>query len=93
MGERMFKTLITHYILETCIDILMSNIKKNFAQKPKVEKPRGVFDLWINTDGSIGMASLSPANRLYISREIERINRICENTDFISMYGAVSKNV
>ena len=88
----MFKTLITHYILETCIDVLMSNIKKNFSM-PEVEKPRGVFDLWINTDGSIGMASLSPANRLYLSREIERINRICENTDFISMYGVVSKNV
>ena len=89
MGERMFKTLITHYILETCINVLMSNIKKNFSM-PEVEKP---YELWINTDGSIGMASLSPANRLYISREIERINRICENTDFISMYGAVSKNV
>ena len=78
MGERMFKTLITHYILETCIDILMSNIKKNFAQKPEVENPCDMFELWINTDDSIGMDSLSPANRLYISREIERINRICE---------------
>ena len=77
----MFKTLITHYILETCINVLMSNIKKNFSMPE--EKPRGVFDLWINTDGSIGMDSLSPANRLYINREIERINRICETIDAI----------
>ena len=88
----MIKTLITHYILETCIDVLMENIKKNYAQKPE-EKPHDMFELWINTDGSIGMDSLSPANRLYISGEIARINRICENIDFISMYGVVSKNV
>ena len=79
--SNMIKTLITHYILETCIDVLIENIKNNFAQKPEVEKPRGVFDLWINENGSIGMASLSPANRLYINREIERINRICETID------------
>ena len=82
MGERMYKTLITHYILETCIDILMETIKNNFAQKPE-EKPCDMFELWINTDGSIGMDSLSPANRLYISGEIARINRICENIDAI----------
>ena len=81
--SNMIKTLITHYILETCIDVLMETIKNNFAQKPEVEKPRGVFDLWINENGSIGMASLSPANRLYINREIERINKICETIDDI----------
>ena len=69
----------------------MENIKNNFAQKPE-EKPRGVFSFLINENWSIDMDSLSPANRLYISNEIARINKICENTDFISMYGAVSKN-
>ena len=83
MGERMFKTLITHYILETCIDVLMENIKNNFAQKPEVENPCDMFELWINTDGSIGMDSLSPANRLYLSNEIARINKICETIDAI----------
>jgi len=77
----MIKTLITHYILETCIDVLMSNIKKNFSMPE--EKPCDMYELWINTDGSIGMDSLSPANRLYISNEIARINRICETIDDI----------
>ena len=77
----MFKTLITHYILETCIDILMENIKNNFAQKPEVEKPCDMFELWINENGSIDMDSLSPANRLYLSNEIARINKICETID------------
>ena len=79
----MFKTLITHYILETCIDVLMETIKNNFAQKPEVEKPCGMFELWINDNGSIGMDSISPANRLYINSEIARINRICENIDAV----------
>ena len=62
--QKMFKTLIKHYIYETCIDILMSNIKNNFAQKPE-EKPRDMYELW--------------GSRLYISNEIERVNRICDN--------------
>jgi len=77
--QKMFKTLIKHYIYETCIDILMSNIKKNFSMPE--EKPCDMFELWINTDGSISMDSLSPANRLYISGEIARINKICETID------------
>ena len=40
MGERMFKTLITHYILETCINVLMLNVKNNFTQIPKPDNPR-----------------------------------------------------
>ena len=38
MGERMFKTLITHYILETCIDILMENIKNNFSKPSRMSR-------------------------------------------------------